>query len=224
MSKVKTVYIEGNVGAGKSTFLNSIKKHVDVQVMYEPHELWENVGGHNLLERFFLDQKRWAYALQHYVMITRIDQLKQAKLHNHGKQFECVERSVFSGRYCFAQTLINMGIFSDLEWELYEILWNRDVNGLLPDPAGFVYLRTPANICFERIKQRGRTAENSITLDYLQQLEKNHDDWFLHKVGNIDNKMLEIPVLVLDVSKNMATDEQLQEDYLQKIKQFFTTL
>ena len=224
MSKIKTVYIEGNIGSGKSTFLNIMKQHLDIQVIYEPHELWQNVGGHNLLQQFFLDQKRWSFTLQDYVMITRIDQLKEAKAHNHGKTFECVERSVFSGRYCFAQTMVDMGILSELEWALYKILWDRDVDGLVPDPAGFIYLITPASICYERIKQRGRTAENPVTLDYLKGLEAQHDDWLLHKKGLMNKNILDTPVLVLDNSKNTNTDEQIQDDYLAKIHQFFNTL
>ncbi|MBI2353087.1 deoxynucleoside kinase [Candidatus Dependentiae bacterium] len=221
---VKTIYIEGNVGAGKSTFLNIVKKNVDVQVIYEPHELWENVDGFNLLEQFFLDQKRWAFTLQHYVMITRIDQLKRAQSFIHGRRFECIERSVFSGRYCFGQTLFEMEKMSHLEWALYEILWKRDVNGSVADPAGFVYLRTPAALCYERIKQRGRTAENSITLSYLQQLEKKHDEWFLHKKGLFNKKLLEVPVLVLENDQDLLSNDQLKQKDLETITQFFSKL
>ena len=58
--QLPTIYVEGNVGVGKSTFLSFIKNHLDVHVIYEPNDLWQNIDGHNLLQQFFLDQSRWA--------------------------------------------------------------------------------------------------------------------------------------------------------------------
>ncbi len=46
----QTFIIEGNIGAGKSTFVSLIKKELDVHVVYEPHDQWQMVGGtENLL-------------------------------------------------------------------------------------------------------------------------------------------------------------------------------
>lgn len=44
-----TVFIEGNIGAGKTTFLNHFKKYDDVKLYAEPVEKWRNVEGFNLL-------------------------------------------------------------------------------------------------------------------------------------------------------------------------------
>lgn len=44
-----TVFIEGNIGAGKTTFLNHFKKYEDVCLHTEPVEKWRNVLGINLL-------------------------------------------------------------------------------------------------------------------------------------------------------------------------------
>lgn len=218
MSKIKTVYVEGNVGSGKTTFLSILKEHLDVQVIYEPIELWQDIDGYNLLEQFFLDQNRWSFALQLYVTTTRIDQLRDAAKYNHGRA-QCVERSVFSNRYCFAQNLFDMGKMSDLEWILYQKLWDRDVDNEVGDLAGFIYLRTPAEICFQRVAHRGRHEEHPLSLDYLKKLEKKHDDLLLHKYTN-DQRLLEAPVLVLDTSKNLITDTLLQKKYIDQVKVF----
>ena len=37
--------VEGNIGAGKSTFLKMLKEYLNVQVVLEPHEQWQRVGG-----------------------------------------------------------------------------------------------------------------------------------------------------------------------------------
>lgn len=44
-----TVFIEGNIGAGKTTFLNHFKKYEDVCLFTEPVEKWRDLRGHNLL-------------------------------------------------------------------------------------------------------------------------------------------------------------------------------
>lgn len=222
MSNIKTVYVEGNVGSGKSTFLSLLKDHLDVQIIYEPVELWQNIDGHNLLEQFFLDQRRWAFTLQSYVATTRIDQLLDAAMYNHNR-VACIERSVFSSRYCFAQNLFDIGKMSDLEWVLYQKLWDRDVRDDIAKPAGFIYLRTPAEICFKRIEHRGRQEEHPLSLEYLKQLEKKHDDWLLH--GLIDHKkLLHVPVLVLDNSKDIIADVVLQQKHIQSVKNFIEQL
>lgn len=44
-----TVLIEGNIGSGKTTFLNHFKRFEGVCLQSEPVEKWRNVSGVNLL-------------------------------------------------------------------------------------------------------------------------------------------------------------------------------
>lgn len=44
-----TVLIEGNIGSGKTTFLNHFNKFDDICLLSEPVERWQDVGGCNLL-------------------------------------------------------------------------------------------------------------------------------------------------------------------------------
>lgn len=217
MKKITTIYVEGNVGAGKSTLLTFIKKHFDAQIVYEPHELWQNVDGHNLLEQFFKNQARWAFTLQTYITITRIEQLEKDLVHNHGR-VQFVERSEYSGRYCFARNAYNMRLLTDLEWALYQKFWDREIKSIPTQPAGFIYLRIPAALCYQRIMKRNRFEEKSILLEYLTNLEVVHDEWLLHhkKVDHLEH----IPVLLLDNVEDISTNEALQQEYVQKITEF----
>jgi deoxyadenosine/deoxycytidine kinase len=45
-----TVQIEGNIGGGKSTFLERFRKQENFTVLEEPVEKWKNFKGHNLLD------------------------------------------------------------------------------------------------------------------------------------------------------------------------------
>jgi len=46
-----TIVVEGNIGSGKSTFLNQFSSLANVDVLAEPISKWCNVDGkHNLLQ------------------------------------------------------------------------------------------------------------------------------------------------------------------------------
>ena len=68
-----TIFVEGNVGSGKSTLLNyfSQNRKEDVEVVFEPVPLWQNVSGTDLLGKMFEDEMRWAGTFQLYSSLTR---------------------------------------------------------------------------------------------------------------------------------------------------------
>ena len=41
--------VEGNIGSGKSTFLQYFRESENVEIATEPVDLWKNVRGHNTL-------------------------------------------------------------------------------------------------------------------------------------------------------------------------------
>ncbi|HSW75555.1 MAG TPA: deoxynucleoside kinase [Candidatus Saccharimonadales bacterium] len=214
-----TLYVEGNVGVGKSTFLNFIKEHINVHVLYEPNHLWQDVEGHNLLHQFFLEPSRWSYTLQSYVLLTRIDQLLQADRQDHKDAVRIIERSMYSGRYCFAAVAKELGMMDGLEWCLYKKLWDRESVRIPQQLTGFIYLKASVEICYQRIMSRGRFEEKPIDLQYLKALEIKYDDWFIHKKG-VDEYVLSRPHLILDFSSDLLTDKNMQEHYLQSIEEF----
>ena len=65
-----TVVVEGNIGSGKTTFLELFNKKEIVEVITEPVEEWRNVGGHNLLQLMYDDPSRWSHIFQSYVQLT----------------------------------------------------------------------------------------------------------------------------------------------------------
>ena len=123
----KSFIVEGNIGAGKSTFLRLVQERLPVQIVYEPHTKWQKVDDkENLLDKFYQDTTRWAYTFQSYAFVTRVvEQQRKARENKHGVQV--LERSVYSDRYCFAKNCFEMGTLSKLEWTLYRE-W---LNGLL---------------------------------------------------------------------------------------------
>jgi len=83
LSPVRQVFvIEGNIGAGKSTFLRLLDQRLQIDPVFEPHDKWQNVGdGENLLEKFYTDIRRWAYTFQTYAFVTRVLE-QERQVHN----------------------------------------------------------------------------------------------------------------------------------------------
>lgn len=71
------ISIEGNIGSGKSTFLKKISDLFTIPLLFEPCDLWQNINGHNLLNEFYRDTKRWAYSFQLYAFLTRIESIEK---------------------------------------------------------------------------------------------------------------------------------------------------
>lgn len=108
-----TVAVEGNIGSGKTTFLNYCKSKSSIEVVPEPIEEWQNFHRVNLLvsaggkfkiehiiqliisqESFYQEPQKWAMAFQLHVNITMIKGYR-AKTY---KPIKLVERSLLSAR------------------------------------------------------------------------------------------------------------------------------
>ena len=59
-NKPLTIHVEGNIGTGKSTFLNYMKQFPYMDVIPEPVDQWTNLNGTDVLKLAFADPKRWA--------------------------------------------------------------------------------------------------------------------------------------------------------------------
>lgn len=211
------VVIEGNIGAGKSTFLSILKKQLDLDILYEPTHAWQNVGGHNILDAFYKDAPRWAYTFQTYAFITRIMAQQERMKEAQGPLI--VERSVYADRFCFAKNAHEMGVMSALEWQMYTqwFKWLMDV--YIEKPKGFIYLQTSPQTCYERLRNRNRSEEKGVGKEYLELLHEKHEAWLIRKEDIIDG-LQDIPVLVLACDAEFEKDEQVQNQHREKVAAF----
>jgi deoxyadenosine/deoxycytidine kinase len=217
-NKQKYFVVEGNIGAGKSTFLKVINTFLNAQVVYEPHTKWQDIQGENLLERFYADPKRWAYSFQTYAFVTRVLEREKAALSNC-HPFQILERSVFSDRYCFAKNCYELGMMNALEWKLYQEWFAWLVDTYMAKPSGFIYLQTDPIVCYKRLLKRNRQEETSVTLEYLQQLHDKHEKWLIQKEG-VTPVIKETPVLVIPCDEDFENNRAIQKAHMSKIIDF----
>jgi deoxyadenosine/deoxycytidine kinase len=211
--------LEGNIGAGKSTFLKIIRSKLNLSIIQEPANKWQDMeGSGNLLNLFYQDTKRWALTFQTYAFVNRYQTVME-HLKNSSAPVHILERSVFCDRFCFAQNCHEMGFMTDLEWKIYTDTFSWLVENFTQPPAGFIYLRTTPQTCFERIHKRNRLEEQSIQLSYLELLHKKHDDWLIHK-RVLPEFLKNIPVLTLDCDHNFEKNVTIQDEHLQRVTVF----
>jgi len=202
----RMILLEGNIGAGKSTVGNTLKESGLFDFIEEPVEAWQTGFAANLLDMFYRDMKRWAFTFQITAFITRAKTWQEVlALTDHSRVV--LERSIFTDRFVFATNSYRIGGMTDVEWEVYCGLWEFLVSNYCVEPDCILYYRTPAEVCLERMKVRGRHEETGVTVEYLKQLEALHDEW-----------LLEHPrAITLDGSRRWSADEvwELARPYLQ---------
>ena len=219
--------IEGNIGTGKSTFLEKLKQHYkdddSICFLGEPTQVWDTIkdkNGITILEKYYKNQERYAFSFQMMAFISRLTGLKEA-LKNEKYSIIIMERSLFTDCNVFAKMLYDDKKIEDIEYTIYQ-KWYDDFIKDLPS-ISFIYLRTEPIISFNRVKERNREGE-TIPLEYLENCHKYHDNWLL---GNNAAPLLKIDANV-DMYNNPETilnwikSTDLFINHKKKVKGFFS--
>ncbi|XP_040591912.1 deoxycytidine kinase [Mesocricetus auratus] len=244
-TRIKKLSIEGNIAAGKSTFVNILKQVCeDWEVVPEPVARWCNVqnaqdefeelttsqkSGGNVLQMMYQKPERWSFTFQSYACLSRIRaQLASlnGKLKDAEKPVLFFERSVYSDRYIFASNLYESDCMNETEWTIYQDWhdWMNSQFGQSLELDGIIYLRATPEKCLNRIYLRGRNEEQGIPLEYLEKLHYKHESWLLHRTLKTDFDYLqEVPILTLDVNEDFK-DKDKHESLVEKVKEFLSTL
>ncbi len=184
---VKRVYIEGNIGCGKSTFCRQLqevlKTSPEYQVELEPLDEWLNIknsNGENMLELYYKDPKEYGFVFQMTTFMTRC---KANTNVNPETQVMISERSNFTDKYIFTEICKENGYINEIQEKVYNSLFDWLVKDSL-DGDLYVYLRADYMICNERIKKRARSEESQVPVELLKTLQEKHDAWLLNLKDN----------------------------------------
>ena len=219
------IYVEGNIGSGKSTFCNLLSKYFSLKsesnIILEPVNEWLTIideNGHSLLDNFYKNQEKWSFAFQLNCFISRINKIEYSKNGECSKngingvpKINFVERSVFTDKYCFALNCYESGKMNKIEYDIY-CKWHEwlvDKFDVMPD--AYIYLRTSPEISFERMKKRSRGGEEEVPLDYLKLLHNKHEEWM-----EIERKN-NVKVITIDVTDDF-NNEKIMKNIINKIK------
>ncbi|PWI47564.1 hypothetical protein CEE45_10950 [Candidatus Heimdallarchaeota archaeon B3_Heim] len=161
------VWIEGIIGCGKTTLTKAISRKLNFRAIYEPVNL-------ELLEMFYMDQDRWAFAMQIDLLHRRYALQKLGSFESITGQGVVIDRGL-PGDRVFAKMLYKAGKMDRIEWAIYERAYSVMTNSLIP-PSVIIFMEVPPDIARERIRNRDRKAERGdlVPLAYLQELENGY--------------------------------------------------
>lgn len=165
------IAVAGNIGSGKSTLTKMLAKHYGWEPRYEAVE-------HNpYLEDYYRDIHRWSFNLEVYFLKERFRDLLAIAESDHTI---IQDRTIYEGVYVFMQNNKAMGNLSERDYLTYMELFEQMMS-MVRVPDLMIYLRASVPHLVGNIQKRGRDYEQTIQLDYLQNLNERYEDFIYHK-------------------------------------------
>lgn len=204
---MKIISIEGNIGSGKSTFLQLLKENIkDVLFLDEPVEEWnsiKDISGITILENYYRDPKKYAFSFQIMAYISRLTLLKRAI---ESKKYDIIitERCLYTDRNVFCKMLYDDDIINLMDYTIYN-KWFDEFSELMEN-VHYVYLKTDPFVSNNRVIKRSRKGEE-IDLNYLIKCNDYHDNWLNTEKNvtiidaNVDNKETDLNIWINSIRK-----------------------
>ena len=163
----RLILVAGNIGSGKTSLTERIGARLGWRTAYE------SVSDNPYLPDFYRDMRTWSFHLQIYFLGHRAQQ--HLDMWNDPRS-AIIDRSIYEDAAIFARALHHLGNLNERDYQTYRKVFDLIIR-TLPPPSLLIYLKAPVEVLIERIRQRGREIESSITPQYLQLLESFYDDW-----------------------------------------------
>jgi len=185
--KYRIITIEGNIGAGKSTFINLLKNKYknknNIVFLLEPVSIWESIktlDGKNMIENLYENTKKFAFSFQIMACGSRIEILKNA-IQQHQRNNEdniltiVMERSLDADHNVFAKMLYDENSMRLEEYQIYDNLANCFIKEY--GTNHIIWIDVSPQNCYNQIKTRQRLGEQNVSLDYLKMCHDYHESW-----------------------------------------------
>lgn len=209
------ITIQGNIGAGKSLLYDFLKKKyaLNSRICFipEPVNIWTSIqdeNGKNMIEKYYGNQERYAFAFQIMAYISRLKILRDALQGDY--DIIISERSLDTDKNVFAAMLYEDNKMEKVEHTIYT-RWFSEFKKDFPEEH-HIYVRVAPDVSFKRVIKRNRKGEN-IPLEYLQRCHEYHDDW-LKPINKRDN------LLVLNGDVDVFEEPDVLDKWVNEIETF----
>jgi deoxyadenosine/deoxycytidine kinase len=174
------IAIEGNIGAGKTSLASKLAED------YNGLLILERFKDNSFLPKFYKDPKKYAFPLEMSFLADRYQQVKD----------QLISGDLFSSHVIADYIIDKSRIFASVNLERDELLlFNRLFDIIYPTlvkPDMVIYLHIPVNKVQQNIASRGRSYEQNIPNEYLQNLEARYLTYL--------TRQKDFRVLILDTS------------------------
>jgi len=214
----KFIVVDGVISAGKTTLIKLLENKINsegkykVKAIYEPVDLWNSTGA---LQHFYEDIPKNCYEFQTFTYITRIQTVINDIYNNPDADIYILERSIWTDRYIFMELLKD--IVGELRMTMYN-QWCELWSYIMPMRIDkWVLLNTSLDESLKRIKNRNRSAEHGISVEYQTNLYNKHIEFY----DNLKNTGKSVVIINNDLmDANFITDENILNNIVGQILAF----
>jgi deoxyguanosine kinase len=161
------IAIEGVIGVGKTTLARLLQPRFEANLLLEVFE--ENP----FLSSFYADRARYAFQTQIFFLLSRYNQQRYSVPALLAEEKPLISDYTFEKDALFAR--INL---KGDELETYYRVHEALIEKIIP-PNLVVYLRASTDTLLQRIALRDRPYERNMERDYIAELNRAYDDFFL---------------------------------------------
>jgi len=192
LKQLNYIAIEGNIGAGKTTLATKIAEDCNAKLILE------RFADNPFLPKFYKDQNRYAFPLEMSFLADRYQQLSDDLA-----QFDLFKDFIVADYHIFKSQIFAKVTLQEDEFRLYKTMFDIMYREM-PKPDLYVYLYQNTDRLLANIKKRGRSYEQDISSNYLENINQGYLEYIKSQT---DINALIIDISELDFVKN-------QEDYI----------
>jgi len=181
MSEINYSYIaiDGLICTGKTYLTTLLADKLQATPVFEPFDQ------NPFLDKFYTNPQQYSFPAELFFLISRYQQLSQFV--QTDLFHDCIISDyMFEKNKIFASVTLNEQELS-LYFKISELLVRN-----VPKPDLILHLQSDIPLLMQRIKNRGREYENSITEQYLKLINEAYNTYLFH--------ITDTPVLVLNVT------------------------
>jgi deoxyadenosine/deoxycytidine kinase len=187
------IVVEGNIGAGKTTFAQSVARQNNGYFLPEKFE------DNPFLPSFYKEPDRYAFQVELTFLVERCQQIKQVQ------QPSLFHSFIISDFYFNKSLIFSSKTLKREEYDLYKRIY-QIFNVSLPKPSLYIYLHQKIERLLAQIEKRGRDYEQDISAGYLKQVEEAYFSYF--------KEVADFPVVIVNADEyNFLNDEEIQSLY-----------
>ncbi len=193
---IRFLAIEGNIGSGKTSLTEKIAQDFNAK------PILERFADNAFLPKFYEDQLRYAFPLEMSFLADRYSQLNQGL-----GQYDLFNDFIIADYYIYKSLIFAQVTLDTDEALLYRSIFDV-MNKEITKPDLYVYLYQNTENLLKNIKKRGRSYEENIQANYLNNINQSYSEFI--KTLPQEN------VLIIDVSEKDFVENH--EDYLEILK------
>ena len=190
------IVIEGCIGAGKTTLSEMLAEDLNAELVLE------RFADNCFLPKFYKDPLHYAFPVEMTFLTDRYQQLKQLL-----SQRDMFKDLVISDYFIDKCIIFSKNNLQPDEYSLYTKVYDI-ISTYLPKPDLLVYLYNNADRLLQNIAKRGRSYEQEITADYLNNIQ---DSYMTYLKQHPNLPILIVEARDLDFVQNPADYQKIKD-------------